>query len=80
MHDIIIFMDSKTRCEICQYIGKGFMLPNVGEFAYINNNDEQIECEVVERIFTYGGDRTNNCVVVTIWVKVSKEESNDSSM
>ena len=74
MHDTIIFMDSETEAEICQYIGKGFIIPNVGELVYIEKDDENVEGEVGERTFTYKGDWTTNCVVVTIWVNVSKEE------
>lgn len=80
MNDTIIFMDSETEEEICQYIGKGFIIPNEGEYVFIEKDDENVEGVVTERLFTYQGDWVHNRVVVTIWVNVSKEESNDSSM
>lgn len=72
MHDTIIFIDSETNDEICQYIGKGFIIPNVGELVSLEMDDGNVEGEVVERTFSYRGDWTTNCVVVTIWVNVSK--------
>lgn len=72
MNDTIIFFDSETESEICQYIGKGFIIPDVGELVFIEQDDEEIKCEVEERVFTYKGDWATNCVVVSVFVKVDK--------
>lgn len=69
MNDTIIFMDTDTEEEICQYIGKGFLIPDVGECVFIETEDEEIKCEVTERAFCYKGDWATNCCVVSIWVK-----------
>lgn len=73
MHDTIIFMDCETDEEICQYIGKGFVIPNVGELVFIEIDGKELRREVVERVFTYKGDWANNCVVVSIWVKQEEQ-------
>ena len=73
MHDTIIFVDTETEDEICQYIGKGFIIPNVDELVSLEKDDKNVDTVVVERTFSYKGDWTTNCVVVTIWVKIAEE-------
>jgi hypothetical protein len=66
-------MDTETEEQICQYIGKGFIIPNVGEFVIIKTDDDEIRCTVDERVFSYRGDWANNCCVVSIWVKKKED-------
>ena len=70
MNDTIIFIDIETQEEICQYVGKGFIIPNVDEVVFIKKSSQEVKCKVSERLFSYFGDWTNNCVIVSIFVYV----------